>query len=64
MDQIELFNNLLRIIISYLKPYKLCKLFVLDKETWWIELLILNRNTWNHLTVWEQIMNIKYNYLC
>ena len=29
-----------------------------------IELLVLDRNTWNHLTVWKQIIDIKLNYLC
>ena len=27
-----------------------------DKNTWWIELLKLNNNTWNHLTVWKKYL--------
>ena len=27
-----------------------------------IELLMLNNNTWNHLTVYKQIKNIELNY--
>ena len=28
-----------------------------------IELLVLSNNIWNHLTVCEHIINIRYNYL-
>ena len=31
----------------------------LDRNTWWIELLMLNSNIWNHLTVCKQVINIK-----
>ena len=33
-------------------------------ELWWIEILVLNSNTCNHLTIWEQMINSKYNYSC
>ena len=34
----------------------------LYKNSWWIKLLMVNINTWNHLTVYKQIINIKLNY--
>ena len=31
----------------------------LDRNTWLIEFLMLNKNTWYHLSVCEQMINIK-----
>ena len=33
----------------------------LDRNTWQIELLILNSNILNHLNVFKQMINIKWN---
>ena len=49
MGQIELFNGLLRIIIISWNHTAVWKLFVFNGNTWLIELLVLERNTWNHL---------------
>ena len=51
--QIELFNHSLR--IDFLNHTIVCKLFVLDWNTWnhtivW-KLIVLDRNTWNHTPV-------------
>ena len=54
--QIIGFSHLLRFIItSFLKLYTQCKL---PRNTWYIELIMLNNNTWIHLTVCKQIINI------
>ena len=39
------------IIINYLKPYGCVQMFVLDGENGLTELLMLNSNTWNRLSV-------------
>ena len=49
IGQIELFNCLLKIIIWNYST--VCKLFILDWNILYIELLFLNSNTWNSLTV-------------
>ena len=54
-DQVELFTHLLR-IMSYLKINCLCKLSISHKNTWWIEIRMLNGNNWNHLTVCKLIL--------
>ena len=38
--------------------------FTRDYYWYWKELLVLDSNTWNHLTVCKQMINIKKNYLC
>ena len=61
MVQIELFNHLLRIIIiiiSYLKSFSCVQIIYILLEDLIIELLILNSNTWNHLTMCKQMINI------
>ena len=40
------------------------KLFILQKNTWWIEWLKLNKNIWNDLTVYKQMIDIKWNHKC
>ena len=55
MDRVELFNLLLRIIIifSYLKPYSGVQII-------WIRLeYLINKITWNHLTVCKQMIDIE-----
>ena len=57
--QIELLNFFTRVtIIDYFKLYSLCKLFVLDRNTLLIELLMLKSTTWNYFTVCKQMFNI------
>ena len=47
-------------VISY--DTAVYKLFGIDRNTWLIELLLLNRNNWNDLTVCKHmIINIKQN---
>ena len=46
MGQVELFNTFL-----YLKSFN----YVQTNELYWTELLMLDRNTWNQLTVCKQI---------
>ena len=59
VSQIELFNDLLRIIvICYSKP-AVWKLFILHRDTWQTKLLMFNGNTWNPLTVCKQMINAK-----
>ena len=60
MDQIKLFNHLLELLLFVIWNHtSVSKLFELDVNIWWIELLMLNSNTWNHLAVCEQMSNIK-----
>ena len=49
-------------IISFLKPAK-SKYSIPQKNTWYIELLMLNSNTWKHLNVSKQMINFKYDYM-
>ena len=37
-----------------------CKLFVLGRNTWLIELLMFYNNTWNHLTVCKQMISTTF----
>ena len=46
----------------YYKPYSCLKMFILHGYTWQIELLVLNNNIWNHLTVCKRMIDIKSNY--
>ena len=51
IGQLELFSHLLKIIIiCNLKLFGELELFVFDKNSSWIELLMLNSNIWNHFT--------------
>ena len=61
-----LVKHFLRIIIIIIIPIiiiwnhsAVCKLFILDRDTSQIELVMLNSNTWNHLTVGKEMINIK-----
>ena len=54
ISQIKLFNYLQRIVVVWHHTAK-CKLFVLDRNTWLVELLEINSNTWNYLTVYKQM---------
>ena len=54
MDQIELFNLILEIIIvkqQYSKPFN----YVQTNNWYWIELLVLDRNTWNYVTLCKEM---------
>ena len=67
VDEIELSGDLLKIIIiiiiSFWKPYCSTQIIILHRKTGWIELLMLNSNTWHHLTiVCKQMININLNY--
>ena len=55
MVQIELFNHLLRIILIIQNHTAVYKLLLLHRNIWWRELLMLDRNTGNHLTVCKQM---------
>ena len=61
VGQIELFNHLLRIIMSYLKSYTLMQIIYIIYECM-IELFMLNSNTCNHLTECKQMIDIIQNY--
>ena len=62
IGQIEQLNHLLTIIIiTYLKWFDCVKviyiyIYILYRSNWSIELLVFDRNTWNHLTVCKQIV--------
>ena len=59
MNRIELFNHLLKIIfISYLKPYNYLQIVHIRLE-YLMELLMLNKNTWNLINVGKQMIEIK-----
>ena len=59
MAKIELINHFLMITnISYLKPLT-CVQMIYIRNTSKISLLMLNYNTWNHLTGCKQKINIK-----
>ena len=41
---------------------KSLKFYLTDKNTWWIEILMLKGNALNHLTVCKQMIDIKKKY--
>ena len=43
---------------QYLKPFNR----VQTNIQYSIELLVFDTNTWNHLTIYKQMINIQYNY--
>ena len=47
-------NFIFTVTYQYLKPFNIVQ----------IKLLEFGSNTWNHLTVCKQMINIKYNYWC
>ena len=59
-DQVELFNHLLQNYKGLRFKLNCCvqNIYITYK------LLMLNRNTWNYLTLYLQMINIKYNHYC
>ena len=56
---VQLFTKDYYFYYLLLKTIDVCKLFILHQNTWSIELLMLNSNTFNYLTICGQMIDIK-----